>query len=99
MTVFGCADLVDSYSAFYENDRTTTGLAGYLRERGFKRAFLAGLDFDFCVRYSAEDAALHGLEAIVPAASGAPRSRLSRLRFARILPAAVAATIDVADAI
>src|SRR5262245_44918120 len=39
---------IDSYSAFYENDRTTpTGLAGYLRERGLKRAFLAGLAFDF----------------------------------------------------
>jgi nicotinamidase/pyrazinamidase len=48
---------IDSYSAFYENDHTThTGLAGYLRERGFKRVFLAGLAFDFCVRYSSEDA-------------------------------------------
>ena len=57
MTVFGCVDLVDSYSAFYENGRTTTGLAGYPRERGFTRAFLAGLALEFCVRYSAEDAA------------------------------------------
>jgi nicotinamidase/pyrazinamidase len=57
---------IDSYPAFYENDRTTpTGLAGYLRERGFARAFLAGLAFDFCVRYSAEDASRLGLEAIV----------------------------------
>ena len=48
---------VDSYSAFYENDHTTpTGLTGYLRERGFTRVFLAGLAFDFCVRFSAEDA-------------------------------------------
>ena len=48
---------IDSYSAFYENDRKThTGLAGYLRERGFNRIFIAGLAFDFCVRYSAEDA-------------------------------------------
>jgi nicotinamidase/pyrazinamidase len=48
---------IDSYSAFYENDRKTpTGLAGYLRERGLSRIFLAGLAFDFCVRYSAEDA-------------------------------------------
>jgi nicotinamidase/pyrazinamidase len=48
---------IDSYSAFYENDRTTpTGLVGYLRERGVKRIFVAGLAFDFCVRYSAEDA-------------------------------------------
>jgi nicotinamidase/pyrazinamidase len=57
---------IDSYSAFYENDRTTpTGLAGYLRERGLARVFLAGLAFDFCVRYSAEDAHREGFEAIV----------------------------------
>jgi nicotinamidase/pyrazinamidase len=57
---------VDSYSAFYENDRKTrTGLAGYLRERGFTRVFLAGLAFDFCVRYSAEDARREGFEAFV----------------------------------
>jgi nicotinamidase/pyrazinamidase len=52
---------IDSYSAFYENDRRTpTGLAGYLRERGLTRIFLAGLAFDFCVRYSAEDARREG---------------------------------------
>jgi nicotinamidase/pyrazinamidase len=57
---------IDSYSAFYENDRKTrTGLAGYLRERGFTRVFLAGLAFDFCVRYSAEDAQREGFAAIV----------------------------------
>ena len=57
---------IDSYSAFYENDRTTpTGLAGYLRERGFARIFLAGLAFDFCVRWSAEDARRLGFEVIV----------------------------------
>ena len=57
---------IDSYSAFYENDRKTpTGLTGYLRERGFRRVFLAGLAFDFCVRYSAEDAHRAGFEAIV----------------------------------
>ena len=57
---------IDSYSAFYENDRTTmTGLGGYLRERGFRRVFLAGLAFDFCVRYSAEDAHREGFEAVV----------------------------------
>ncbi len=62
----GFRHAIDSYSAFYENDRTTpTGLAGYLRERGFSRAFLAGLAFDFCVRYSAEDAGTHGLDVIV----------------------------------
>lgn len=57
---------IDSYSALYENDRRTpTGLAGYLRERGFTRLFFAGLAFDFCVRYSAEDARRHGFEAVV----------------------------------
>lgn len=57
---------VDSYSAFLENDhRTPTGLAGYLRERGLGRVFLAGLAFDLCVRYSAEDARQHGFDVIV----------------------------------
>ena len=57
---------IDSYSAFYENDRTTpTGLVGYLRERGLSRVFLAGLAFDFCVRYSAEDARREGFAVFV----------------------------------
>lgn len=57
---------VDSYSAFFENDRKTpTGLAGYLRERGLERVFLAGLAFDFCVRFSAEDAQRIGFQAFV----------------------------------
>jgi nicotinamidase/pyrazinamidase len=57
---------IDSYSAFQENDRkTSTGLAGYLRERGFTRIFLTGLAFDFCVRFSAEDAKQQGFEPLV----------------------------------
>jgi len=57
---------IDSYSAFYENDRKTpTGLVGYLRERGFARVYLAGLAFDFCVRYSAEDARREGFGVFV----------------------------------
>jgi nicotinamidase/pyrazinamidase len=57
---------IDSYSALYENDRTTpTGLAGYLRERGLKRIFMAGLALDFCVRYSAEDAKREGFDVVV----------------------------------
>ena len=57
---------IDSYSALYENDhRTHTGLAGYLRERGLRRVFLAGLAFDFCVRFSAEDAKREGFEVVV----------------------------------
>jgi len=57
---------IDSYSAFYENDHTTpTGLAGYLKERGLARVFLAGLAFDFCVRFSAEDAHRCGFAVVV----------------------------------
>jgi nicotinamidase/pyrazinamidase len=57
---------IDSYSAFLENDhKTPTGLAGYLRERGLTRVFLAGLALDFCVRYSAEDAHRSGLSVVV----------------------------------
>ena len=57
---------IDSYSTFYENDRKTpTGLVGYLHERGFSRLFLAGLAFDFCVRYSAEDARREGFTVFV----------------------------------
>jgi nicotinamidase/pyrazinamidase len=52
---------VDSYSAFFENDRSTpTGLAGYLRERGVGEVWLAGLATDFCVHYSALDAVRQG---------------------------------------
>ena len=47
---------IDSYSAFRENDRrTATGLAAYLRERGFERVTLCGRATDFCVLYSALD--------------------------------------------
>ena len=57
---------IDSYSAFYENDhKTPTGLAGYLRDRDLKRTFIAGLAFDFCVRYSAEDAHSTGFPVFV----------------------------------
>lgn len=57
---------IDSYSAFFENDRTTsTGLDGWLRGRGFKRLFLAGLATDFCVAWSAQDAARLGYETFV----------------------------------
>ena len=57
---------IDSYSAFFENDRkTATGLAGYLRDRSLKRIFLAGLAYDYCVGYSALDARRLRFEAIV----------------------------------
>jgi nicotinamidase/pyrazinamidase len=52
---------IDSYSAFRENDqRTPTGLAAYLRERGFERLTLCGLATDYCVMYSALDASEAG---------------------------------------
>jgi nicotinamidase/pyrazinamidase len=52
---------VDSYSAFTENDRrTATGLAGWLRDQGIRRVFLAGLATDFCVGWSGLDALDHG---------------------------------------
>lgn len=52
---------IDSYSAFRENDRKTpTGLAGYLRERGFERVTVCGIATDFCVLYSALDAVAAG---------------------------------------
>jgi nicotinamidase/pyrazinamidase len=57
---------IDSYSAFFENDRSTpTGLAGYLKERGIQRVFLSGLAYDYCVAYSALDARWMNLSAVV----------------------------------
>lgn len=62
----GFRPAIDSYSAFFENDRTTpTGLAGYLRERGFGALTLAGLATDYCVAYSALDAARLGFAVTV----------------------------------
>jgi nicotinamidase/pyrazinamidase len=59
---------IDSYSAFIENDRATpTGLAGYMRERGFRRVVCAGLALDYCVRWSTEDARRLGFEALAVA--------------------------------
>ena len=59
----GFRPAIDSYSAFFENDKTTpTGLTGYLRSRGFKRLFMAGLATDFCVGFSAIDARAEGFE-------------------------------------
>jgi nicotinamidase/pyrazinamidase len=54
---------IDSYSGFKEADRqTSTGLAGYLRERGIRRVFCAGLALDFCVAWTALDAMEAGFE-------------------------------------
>ncbi|MCA0962840.1 bifunctional nicotinamidase/pyrazinamidase [Salipiger bermudensis] len=57
---------IDSYSAFFENDHETpTGLEGYLRTRGIERLTLVGLATDFCVNFSALDAARLGFEVTV----------------------------------
>jgi nicotinamidase/pyrazinamidase len=57
---------MDSYSAFLEADhKTATGLAGYLKERGLTRVFVAGLATDFCVAWTALDAQRLGFETFV----------------------------------
>ncbi|MCO7629789.1 bifunctional nicotinamidase/pyrazinamidase [Pseudomonas fluorescens] len=62
----GCNPDIDSYSAFLEADRhTTTGLAGYLKERGIDTVYLVGLALDFCVMFSALDARAAGFNAFV----------------------------------
>jgi len=62
----GFDSTIDSYSAFFENDRTTpTGLTGYLRTRNFDRLFFVGLATDFCVAYSALDARTEGFTVFV----------------------------------
>jgi nicotinamidase/pyrazinamidase len=62
----GFRPTLDSYSAFFENDRrTATGLDGWLRQRGFRHLFLAGLATDFCIAWSAEDAVRLGYEVTI----------------------------------
>jgi nicotinamidase/pyrazinamidase len=62
----GCRVSLDSYSAFFENDHvTTTGLDGWLRQRGFRQLFLCGLATDFCVAWTAVDARHAGLTTYV----------------------------------
>ncbi|MEM9814364.1 MAG: isochorismatase family protein, partial [Pseudomonadota bacterium] len=57
----GFRPAIDSYSAFFENDHSTpTGLTGYLRDRGIDRLSVVGLALDFCVAWSAIDAAKAG---------------------------------------
>ena len=62
----GCNPKIDSYSAFFENDKTTTtGLEGYLVKKEIKRLYLCGLAFDYCVFYSALDGVKLGFEVFV----------------------------------
>ncbi|MBM3780783.1 MAG: bifunctional nicotinamidase/pyrazinamidase [Acidobacteria bacterium] len=66
----GMHTAIDSYSAFFENDRVTpTGLHGFLRERGVTAMTLTGLALDYCVAYSAEDAARLGYRVHVQASA------------------------------
>lgn len=65
----GCNPEIDSYSAFFENDHSTpTGLEGYLRTRGIDTLTMVGLATDFCVNFSAVDAARLGFAVTVNAA-------------------------------
>ncbi|WP_298092119.1 nicotinamidase [uncultured Sphingomonas sp.] len=62
----GTNPAVDSYSAFFENDKVTrTGLAGALRDLGVRRCVFVGLAYDFCVAWSALDAVREGFGAVV----------------------------------
>jgi nicotinamidase/pyrazinamidase len=62
----GFRQAIDSYSAFFENDhKTITGLDGYLRNRQIDRLVLAGLATDYCVAFSALDAASLGYRVVV----------------------------------
>ena len=62
----GCNPKIDSYSAFFENDRnTTTGLEGYLIKKEIKQLYLCGLAFDYCVFYSALDGINLGFDVFV----------------------------------
>ena len=62
----GSNPLIDSYSAFFENDRrTATGLDGYFKTLGIEKIYLVGLATDFCVNYSAQDAAKLGYKVSV----------------------------------
>ena len=62
----GTDPAIDSYSAFLENDDlTSTGLAGWLRDRGVRRIFFCGLATDYCVGHSARHAVEQGYEAVL----------------------------------
>jgi nicotinamidase/pyrazinamidase len=58
----GTKPLVDSYSAFFENDGTSTGLSGFLRARGIRRVLVCGLAGDYCVLWTVQDAVREGFE-------------------------------------
>lgn len=88
----GFRKAIDSYSAFFENDHETpTGLEGYLRSRGIQQLLLVGLATDFCVAYSAVDAAGLGFDVTVDLslcrgidADGSLDAALARMRDAGV---------------
>jgi len=85
----GANPAVDSYSAFYENDKVTpTGLAGYLRDMGVRRCVLVGLAYDFCVSWSALDARRDGFDALV----------LTRYTRAIAMPSPGGGSVEIAEA-
>ncbi len=87
---------IDSYSAFFENDRTTaTGLDGYLRSRGVSGITLVGLALDYCVAYSALDAARIGFTVTV--LTGACRAIDLNGSFATALEQMRAAGVTLED--
>lgn len=92
---------VDSYSGFFENDRRTpTGLGGLLRELGVTRVFLCGLAYDYCVRFSAEDAVREGFEAVVIADASraiAPETEMAARGGFRALGVVEIETADLLD--
>lgn len=88
----GFRPAIDSYSGFFENDKATpTGLEGYLCSRGITRLTLAGLATDFCVAFTALDAARLGFEVTVDLAAcraidldGSLQAALDRMKEAGI---------------
>lgn len=85
----GTNPAVDSYSAFFENDKITrTGLAGYLRDKGILRLFFVGLAYDICVGYSALDGVAEGFEVVV----------LKDLTRAIAMPLETGTTVDAIEA-
>lgn len=80
---------VDSYSAFFENDKVTrTGLAGYLRDQQVRRCVFVGLAYDFCVGWSALDARREGFDATI----------LKDYTRAIAMPISGGTTVDAAEA-
>ena len=91
----GFRPAIDSYSAFFENDHETpTGLDGYLRSRGVNRLTLVGLATDFCVQYSALDAARLGYDVTVIEAACRAIDLDGSLAAARHAMAAAGVTLE-----